>query len=1078
MTSGICPGTTRGKARLSVILAMLFGLSGAVPARAQAVNSFTDDIDANPLDGVCMTALGMCSLRAAIEQANATPGDDNISVLTPGTYYLTLGQLIVTDTVGTLRLEGAGADQIVIENYVGTVTDRIFEIAPSASAIIAGVTIKGGHALGAGRGGGVLNTGTLTLTGVMLTGNQAHQGGGVAHVPPVRTSTLTLVNTTIDDNEASDGGGLYVDSFRTSVGITGSTISNNTVAFGGGGIYNVNGTLVITNSTVSGNVASVSSPPNGGPGGGGIVTGRELSLNNVTITNNSATIGGGVSAIGGGFTFANSVIAGNLAPRATDCWITTEAARSFGYNIVGNGTECPFLHAIVGGLDTDRVGTAATPIDPELGPLAGSIGSTWTYTPLPNSPLVDAGTPVAPGVPPMPVVPGQYPCAPIDQHGVARPEDGNGDGTPVCDIGAVEGSAAPPGPLPVAPGVRAEARIDVAGLFAESVGPVVNTDGDPGSATAFAEPFFAAGGAQGHATANLAARLMSDEDLVNVGFTSVGTIHSLSTAVCCAVGPGFGVDSRSSSSSGRLVRQFVATWRTGVPSSPGFVKVQVPIAVDGELQVETPSFPTVCNGSCPPPPPLHTGDMVASVTMRVDAVTGTGRLSIFNDSAALDLLSVRSGLFTPGSSWAGFWTFEGGHFGGRAELNTFGLLGLTATEFEMPVCPTPADLTLCDATHRFAIEMTLGTAAFSRYVGGGTADFSHTAGFAVRVSPTDPRRGDILVIEVDEAGNPVPFVAPDPDDPDLDLVAAGDNCPADFNPRQEDVDSDGIGDACDNARMVPNTDQVDIDGDGIGNVADNCRDLSNATQVDTDADAVGDRCDICPVTADGDQADGDGDGIGDACDADPNDGPLGDLDVDGVRNAADSCPAVPNADQADRDGDGIGDACDPDNDNDGVADAADNCPLTPNPTQADSDGDGIGDACDPQTEVPSCMVVGGGFFGPSEARTFFALSVRSARGSSTPGPGHPAGHLVYLDPKKHVLLHSATVDGLTCSGGRATIEGHGFVKHQAVTFVVDIEDKGSRGDTFAIEWAGYSAAGTLKGGNLLVRNPRTRDRRQ
>jgi hypothetical protein len=423
----------------------------------------------------------------------------------------------------------------------------------------------------------------------------------------------------------------------------------------------------------------------------------------------------------------------------------------------------------------------------------------------------------------------------------------------------------------------------------------------------------------------------------------------------------------------------------------------------------------------------------------------------------------------------------------------------------MPVCPTPLDLSLCDATHRFAIEMTLGTAAFSRYYGGATADFSHTAGFAVRVSPTDPRRGDIVIVEIDDAGNPVPFVTPDPDDPDLDLLpTGGDNCPASFNPQQEDVDADGIGDACDNARTVPNADQADSDGDAVGNASDNCRDVANGTQVDSDDDGVGDRCDICPVTANGDQADHDGDAIGDACDPEPNDGPLGDLDVDGIGNAQDNCPSAPNADQADldhdghgdacdpdddndgavdeldncplisnadqadRDGDGIGDACDPDNDNDGVLDAVDNCPLAPNPDQADSDGDGMGDVCDPQTETPSCMVVGAGFFGPSTARKYFALSVASKRGSR-PGSGHPVGGVVYRDQQKHILLYSVTIEKLTCDGRRATIEGHGFAHHKAVRFVIDVENNGSRGDTFAIQWPGYSAAGLLKGGNLLVR---------
>jgi hypothetical protein len=63
-------------------------------------------------------------------------------------------------------------------------------------------------------------------------------------------------------------------------------------------------------------------------------------------------------------------------------------------------------------------------------------------------------------------------------------------------------------------------------------------------------------------------------------------------------------------------------------------------------------------------------------------------------------------------------------------------------------------------------------------------------------------------------------IIPNPD-ADLDvLLDCADNCPALYNPLQEDFDLDGHGDLCDNCPWLSNPDQADADGDGVGDVCD------------------------------------------------------------------------------------------------------------------------------------------------------------------------------------------------------------------------------------------------------------------
>jgi hypothetical protein len=102
----------------------------------------------------------------------------------------------------SLTVKGAGKANTIVN---GKLADSVFRIGlnnPSAHVSLLDMTIENGNAL---NGGGILNRGTLDLTGILLTDNTAGNGGGIYN----DGGTVHLNDVSITGNVAGYGGGLF-----------------------------------------------------------------------------------------------------------------------------------------------------------------------------------------------------------------------------------------------------------------------------------------------------------------------------------------------------------------------------------------------------------------------------------------------------------------------------------------------------------------------------------------------------------------------------------------------------------------------------------------------------------------------------------------------------------------------------------------------------------------------------------------------------------------------------------------------------------------------------------------------------
>jgi CSLREA domain-containing protein len=224
-------------------------------------------------------------------------------------------------------------------------------------------------------------------------------GGGIF----VHSGSLILQNSTVSGNTGTMGAGIAASGSGIAA-LNGVTVSGNTASTGrltrGGGIAaDGSGGLILQNSTVSGNTAV--DEVGAASQGGGVYSSGQLAIIASTIASNSADEGGGLYAVppqSGTFSMSSSLIshgAGGACGGSADSLTATA-------NVISDAT-CQFK-------DPSNLQS----VNPQIGTLADNGGPTNTHALQPTSPAIGRAAS----------------CLALDQRGFTR--------VAPCDSGAYE----------------------------------------------------------------------------------------------------------------------------------------------------------------------------------------------------------------------------------------------------------------------------------------------------------------------------------------------------------------------------------------------------------------------------------------------------------------------------------------------------------------------------------------------------------------------------------------------------------------------------------------------------------------
>jgi CSLREA domain-containing protein len=386
---------------------------------AFTVNNNGDASDANPGDGVCADGGAVCTLRAAIEEANALTACGTIDInFGIGDSTINVGSVLTISH--NVNINGPSANKVAVSGTLATPT-RVLGVTTGTVAM-SNLTIRGARTVSSGSGLRV-EGGNVIVSNTLFTDNVAVNGSGGA--AGVVSGTLTIINSTISGNTATNGGGLYNGGATLNL-INDTITSNSANGDVGGGACGINGhgggldvsSASVRNTIIAGNTDCNGDVPN--------ITG--------SITNQGNNLLSGDPLVGalmdnGGPTFTHGLLYNSPAVDAgNDCVFNDTCVPPLGISLITDqrglsrkvdGDLVSGAHVDIGAYERQQPESRSVPAGPHAQVDLVDVKLTFTSVPIPpgddqSSNRVTPNGPAVPATASITVIdPGTQPAPPV-----------------------------------------------------------------------------------------------------------------------------------------------------------------------------------------------------------------------------------------------------------------------------------------------------------------------------------------------------------------------------------------------------------------------------------------------------------------------------------------------------------------------------------------------------------------------------------------------------------------------------------------------------------------------------------------